>query len=274
MKYLILLIVLVETILTYQVRIESTSNTEINNGKVYQMSSAAFTVFISGLGDKSFLITAIMATKYNKFLVFIAASAALVVMALFSVLLGLMIPSYIPVYFIDIVAVIIFVVIGIKLILEGNFPKHTMNINDDKQILKMQAGQSHFSLKGQLITFFQIFLMVFTSELGDKSQISTIYLSSNFDAMLLFYAVSMAQLLLTALAVIGGTYISSKLSHDTLNIIAGTLFIIFGVVSLCMIYAQDYKIITKNVHDYLNRIRGFNDTMPEKGLINNFLKKY
>jgi putative Ca2+/H+ antiporter (TMEM165/GDT1 family) len=276
MKYLLLLILLAEVIISYQFRVETKAETEINGGKVYQMSSAGFTVFVSGLGDKSFIITALMATKYNKFLVFISASAALVIMSLLSVLMGVMIPSYVPIYFIDIIAVIIFVIAGIGLILQGNFPNESQsNELDDKQILK-KMEQSSFSLKGQFVAFFQIFIMIFSAELGDKSQISTIYLSSNFDAMLLFYSVSIAQIVLTILAVLGGTFISSKLSHNTLNIIAGTLFLVFGVVTLCMIYAQDYKLITNSVHDYLKKIRGFNETLiPEKGLINKtFLKKY
>jgi putative Ca2+/H+ antiporter (TMEM165/GDT1 family) len=274
MKYFIFLSIVLYTYSTIIVKAKlEAENSDINNSKIYQMSSAAFTIFVSGFGDKSFLITAIMATKYNKFLVFISASSALVVMAIFSVFMGVMIPNYIPMYFIDISAVIIFIILGISLILQGNFPTEQEEINE-KQILKDEGRGNSFSLKGQIMTFFQVFIMIFSSELGDKSQISTIYLSSNFDVMILFYAVSMAQIILTAIAVLGGKYMASKVSVETLNIMAGALFLIFGMVSLGMIYLQDYKIIMKSVKDYASRIRINEALIPQKEVITSFLKKY
>jgi putative Ca2+/H+ antiporter (TMEM165/GDT1 family) len=241
--------------------------------RIYQISSAGCTVFLSGFGDKSFLLTALMAVKYNKLYVFIPAASALILMGYLSIQMGVIIPNYIPTWCIDIVATFTFIILGIVLILQSNLideeslnEKHNIKENNNPE-------QKQMTPKQKVVTFFQIFAMIFTSELGDKSQVSTIYLSSNFDAMTLFYSVSLAQILLTSIAVLGGRYISSKFSQSTLNKLAGSMFLVYGVFSLMLTYINDYKLISDNVHEYYNKVNGLGEVMPDKKLINkNFLK--
>src|SRR5690242_5695174 len=73
--------------------------------KLLEVISATGTIFIAGFGDKSFLITTVMATKYSKSAVFLSAITSLTLMGYISVQMGLNLPHYIPTYWIDIFAV-------------------------------------------------------------------------------------------------------------------------------------------------------------------------
>jgi putative Ca2+/H+ antiporter (TMEM165/GDT1 family) len=182
--------------------------------------------------------------------------------------MGLTLPNYIPTYWIDIFAVLIFLIFGMKMLIDGLKMSQQMNLNKmaevnkeiNKEIFKeneilaqINKNENSDEIKNNMIketleVFVQTFTLVFLSELGDKSQISTIYLSANSDPMIIFSAVTTAQFLLTIIAVIGGTLISGKITERTLTIFAGIMFIAFGVISLYLTYINDFVIINKAWH--------------------------
>lgn len=258
---------------------------------IAEFITATGTIFVSGIGDKSFFITAVMATKYSKLFVFISAVSSLTLMGYISVQMGLTLPNYVSSYWIDITAVIIFIVIGLKMIIDGS-KMNDKNEKDkleevsreiDKEILKDKDNES-VTLTDYIIKdsnndeknntnsnmeavkiFGQTFVLVFLSELGDKSQISTIYLSANSNPNIIFCAVVLAQILLTVIAIIGGKLIAERISEKTLNIIAGAMFLAFGVISLYITYINDYVIINKAWEKFLqNEYAGGVQKMPKK----------
>lgn len=298
MKLLIIYIVILSIIFANCSKIKnenkSQTNTNLSHNECYQAFSATSTIFLAGLGDKSFLITTVMATKYNKNIVLISASTSLIIMGIISVQLGLTIPKFIPLYWIDIIAIVLFLLIGIKMLFDGISMNYNKMQEDTKiignTIIKEALKDSDASLssikqeeiaieevnkgyKETIVIFFQIFFLIFTAELGDKSQISTIYLSSNFQVSIIYFAVIVSQVLLTILAVFCGRIIMGKISESNLTIIAGCLFIMFGLLSLYLTYIHDYLIIKKALHKYLTNETNIVETIPDKKLLNNnFLK--
>lgn len=242
-------------------KIESLSN----SNDILSVVSAGSTILVAGLGDKSFIITTIMATKYSKLLVFISASVALIIMGYLSVEMGLTIPHYISSYWIDVTAVIVFLVMGLKMIVDGlkmsedeNNEKNieTFNeINSDSNNLaiialksaNVQNEDNTDSIKESFNCVIQTFVLVFISEVGDKTQISTIYLSANYNSFIIFYSVSGAQILLTLLAVIAGSLVSGRISIKTLTVIAGAIFLAFGIISLFLLFMRNYVFISKSL---------------------------
>jgi putative Ca2+/H+ antiporter (TMEM165/GDT1 family) len=284
-KKIFLIIILIANVINLNKVIENETNNKIKkdillygeNKTIYEISSACSTIILSGLGDKSFLITTIMATKYNKLLVFLAGSLSLILMSYLSIQMGIVMPNYIPTYSIDIIAVAIFITAGIQMILNGLSTDNVRqgSLKEAKDILKSDLITNKPTWKQSIIAFIQVFFVVFTSELGDKSQVSTIYLSSNYDSTVLFYSVSMANIILTIIAVFGGQIVAAKLSESSLNTLAGAIFLIFGMITLCLTFVNDYPKINTSAHNYFNRLTGVvgQDIMIDKGLINkNFLK--
>jgi putative Ca2+/H+ antiporter (TMEM165/GDT1 family) len=274
-------------------------NTNINS-KLFEILSATGTIFVAGFGDKSFLITTVMATKYQKWMVLFSAITSLTLMGYISVQMGLTLPNYIPTYFIDIAAVLVFLIVGLKMIVDGlrmskkmeqeKLEEITKEIN--KTILKeneilaeinkresdidtpsMEKNDKRIS--EALEVFVQTFTLIFLSELGDKSQISTIYLSANSDPHIIFGALTIAQLCLTIIAIFCGNIIADKISEKTLTLIAGSMFLAFGLISLYLTYINDYIIINKAWIDFLERHNSAKhlQKIPNKGELNKLFLK-
>ncbi|KAH8659567.1 hypothetical protein BGZ61DRAFT_171064 [Ilyonectria robusta] len=80
----------------------------------------SFTMIIfSEIGDKTFLVAALMAMKHDRMVVFTAAGGALVVMTILSAIMGHAVPVLIPKRLTSFLAAILFFVFGAKLMREG-----------------------------------------------------------------------------------------------------------------------------------------------------------
>ena len=76
-------------------------------------------IIFSEIGDKTFLVAALMAMKHPALLVFSAAFAALCVMTVLSALLGHAVPTLLPVRFTSFLAAVLFLIFGARMLREG-----------------------------------------------------------------------------------------------------------------------------------------------------------
>jgi len=76
-------------------------------------------ILVSEVGDKTFLVAALMAMKHDRMVVFSAAFGALLVMTVLSAVLGHAVPTLIPKRFTNILAAGLFFVFGAKMLKEG-----------------------------------------------------------------------------------------------------------------------------------------------------------
>lgn len=76
-------------------------------------------ILVSEIGDKTFLVAALMAMKHDRLLVFSAAFSALFVMTILSAVLGHTVPSLIPKKFTNFLAAGLFLIFGGRLLKEG-----------------------------------------------------------------------------------------------------------------------------------------------------------
>ncbi|OQX83082.1 MAG: hypothetical protein B6D63_06775 [Candidatus Latescibacteria bacterium 4484_7] len=80
-------------------------------------------------------------------------------------------------------------------------------------------------------TFFTTFSVMFLAELGDKTQLAVISLSSKYRSpVLIFIAASLAMITATAIGTALGTAIHSFVGAKMLKYISGGIFIAFGLV--------------------------------------------
>jgi len=79
-----------------------------------------------------------------------------------------------------------------------------------------------------------VFASVFVAELGDKTQLATILFASDKEVnkLTVFLGASLALVLASGIGVIAGGFISEYVSGKTLSYIAGSGFIIIGVLTL------------------------------------------
>jgi len=76
-------------------------------------------ILFSEIGDKTFLIAALMAMKHDRLLVFSAAFSALIAMTILSAVLGHAVPTLIPKRFTNFLAAALFLVFGGRMLKEG-----------------------------------------------------------------------------------------------------------------------------------------------------------
>ncbi|EQK99961.1 putative protein family UPF0016 [Ophiocordyceps sinensis CO18] len=76
-------------------------------------------ILVSEVGDKTFLVAALMAMKHDRLVVFSAAYGALLVMTVLSAVLGHAVPTLIPKRLTSLLAAVLFLVFGAKLLGEG-----------------------------------------------------------------------------------------------------------------------------------------------------------
>ncbi|MDR7870662.1 MAG: TMEM165/GDT1 family protein [Tissierellaceae bacterium] len=76
------------------------------------------------------------------------------------------------------------------------------------------------------------FLLVFAAEMGDKSQIIAMTFATQFKKMDVLIGVTIAAILNHGLAIVLGRYLSKVIPLNLIQIIAGFIFIVFGLMSL------------------------------------------
>ena len=82
--------------------------------------------------------------------------------------------------------------------------------------------------------FLTVFGAVFIAELGDKTQLATMLFAANkeISKYTVFIAASAALIVAAAIGVLAGSLLSEFINEKYLHYIAGTGFIIIGVVTL------------------------------------------
>ncbi|GAN02524.1 vacuole protein [Mucor ambiguus] len=223
-------------------------------------------IIVSEIGDKTFLIAAIMAMKHSRLVVFSAAFSSLLIMSVLSAFLGHVVPNLIPKEYTDVCAALLFLCFGLRMMYEAyHMEKGAENeeMNEVEEELKtvedreraskleeMEVGGLEASSadtsntsKGeqakeglmnlmQLVfspVFVQTFVLTFLGEWGDRSQISTIALAAANNVYYVTAGVVIGHGMCTALAVIGGRMLASKISVRTVTFAGAILFLIFGV---------------------------------------------
>lgn len=168
-------------------------------------------IIVSEIGDKTFLIAAIMAMKHSRLVVFAGAFSSLLVMSVLSAFLGHVVPNLLPVEYTTWMAALLFFCFGIKMLTEAynmkgdeaqeemaEVEEELMEAEDRDNIRKINAeevgGMEHpvnekktEKLKDGIVNlmqlvfspvFVQTFVLTFLGEWGDRSQISTIALAA------------------------------------------------------------------------------------------------
>jgi putative Ca2+/H+ antiporter (TMEM165/GDT1 family) len=101
---------------------ESTSHDSEDVGVIQPFHSFVLSltmILVSEVGDKTFLVAALMAMKHDRMVVFSAAFGALLVMTVLSAVLGHAVPALIPKKITSFLAAGLFFVFGAKLLREG-----------------------------------------------------------------------------------------------------------------------------------------------------------
>jgi len=248
-------------------------------GDVHVLLQAFIMIIFSEIGDKTFLIAAILAMRHPRIVVFAGAITSLALMSTLSAAMGHVLPSLIPKQWTQLAAAVLFLVFGTKMVLEAKNMKggnekikeemkeaeeeiendeavevevdEPPNENDSIPMKDIEAGSPQpTGVRSRTATetrswrdgarnfcnlflgpvFVQAFVLTFLGEWGDRSQIATIALGAAHNVYIVTFGTIVGHTTCTALAVIGGRYISTKISVKHVTFGGAVLFLIFGIV--------------------------------------------
>ncbi|KAL8807422.1 MAG: hypothetical protein Q9182_000761 [Xanthomendoza sp. 2 TL-2023] len=102
----------------------------------------SFTMIIfSEIGDKTFLIAALMAMKHPRLVVFTAAFAALILMTILSAILGHAVPTLIPKRYTNLLAAMLFLIFGAKMLREGYGIPRSQGVSEEMKEVEMELEE-------------------------------------------------------------------------------------------------------------------------------------
>ncbi|KAN0120884.1 transmembrane protein PFT27 [Russula decolorans] len=273
---------------------DGSTSTPETEGSIHGFAQAFAMIIFSEIGDKTFLIAAILAMRHPRIVVFAGAFGSLVVMSILSAAMGHILPTLIPKRWTQLAAGVLFIIFGAKLFVEGkDMPSGNEKVLEEMReaeeeidedvaglegtgrrtangdvipLEEIEAGAgpvadqdqdqdqgdardgpkppSASALKGMLEgtrnlcslflgpVFVQVFVLTFLGEWGDRSQIATIMLAAAHNVYIVALGTIIGHMVCTAIAVIAGRYVSTKISAKHVTLGGAALFLCFGVVYL------------------------------------------
>jgi putative Ca2+/H+ antiporter (TMEM165/GDT1 family) len=103
-------------------------------------------ILVSEIGDKTFLIAALMAMRHDRALVFTAAFGALVVMTVLSAVLGHAVPTLIPERLTHFAAAILFLIFGTKMMKEGLGMDPNEGVGEEMKEVEMELEEKEHDM--------------------------------------------------------------------------------------------------------------------------------
>lgn len=98
-------------------------------------------IIFSEIGDKTFLIAALMAMKHPRLIVFSAAFTALIAMTILSAVLGHAVPTLIPKKYTNLLAALLFLVFGAKMLKEGYAIPPDQGVNEEMKEVELELEE-------------------------------------------------------------------------------------------------------------------------------------
>lgn len=188
---------------------------------IKELIKAFSLIFIAEMGDKSQIIAMTFATKYRVRDVINGIILGVGLNHGIAIILGRFISKKVPLNIIQLIAGILFVIFGIMAL-------------KDEEVEESDDKQSY----GPIIS---VALAFFIGELGDKTQLTAMTLSSEANyPLLIFMGTTLGMVATSGVGIFIGSRIGEKIPEFTVKIISSLVFISFGTFRIYNMLPSDY----------------------------------
>jgi putative Ca2+/H+ antiporter (TMEM165/GDT1 family) len=173
-------------------------------------------ITLAELGDKTQLLMLNFASKASPIKILIGVAIGTLFSHGIAILIGSTCASFESIeYIVQLIAYVSFIIFGIFSL-----------FRKEKIEEKMYLGKN-----GIVIS---VAISIFVGELGDKTQLASIALSTEYPSnrFLLIIGAILGMLVADTIGIIVGIYMNKKIPKDIINIISSFVFIAFGVIGL------------------------------------------
>lgn len=170
-------------------------------------------VVLAEMGDKTQLLAMAFATRYCWKTVMWGVFAATIFNHLFAVVVGAYLTTFVPMQYIQIAAAISFVVFGLWTI-RGD------ELNGEDKATKYSP-------------FWTVAIAFFIAEMGDKTQLATVALAAQFNAIIPVWCGTTAGMMIAdGIGIIIGIVLGKRIPERVVKWFAAVIFILFGLFGL------------------------------------------
>jgi putative Ca2+/H+ antiporter (TMEM165/GDT1 family) len=187
---------------------------------VVTLAVAFATVFVAELGDKSQLLTLALATRLRPVPLLAGLGLAIALLCGVAVVAGGLLGLTIPQRPVTIAAGALFIVFGLWTLR----PQREDAAAEEAKEAEV-AARSVRSERSQLFAALGAF---FFAELGDKTQLATLTLATQRSPLAVWVGATLGMFTATALALVIGRVLGTRLPEKPIRIAAAVLFLVFG----------------------------------------------
>ncbi|AFY62270.1 TMEM165/GDT1 family protein [Synechococcus sp. PCC 6312] len=190
-------------------------------------------ITVSEIGDKTFFIGVILATRHPKRWVFLGAWSALSLMTILSVLMGRVLALLPPIYT-RYGAIALFLFFGVRLIYQaGKMPAQgaaTETAEAAEVVEKAEKEMNALQTNSAWVILMEAFTLTFLAEWGDRTQIATLTLAAAQNPWGVTLGAITGHGISSLIAVVGGGLLAGRISERNITLLGGILFLIFAMV--------------------------------------------
>ncbi|KAG8636849.1 hypothetical protein MANES_15G049500v8 [Manihot esculenta] len=201
------------------------------------LTAAFMLIFVSEIGDKTFIVAALVAMQYAKGLVLLGSMGALSLMTILSFVIGWIFHS-VPAQFQTTLpigehaAVILLLFFGLKTIKDvWDLPPNEVKSGDKASPDLDEYAEAEELVKEKvskrLTNPFEIIWKSFSLEWGDRSMLATIALGVAQSPLGVAIGAIAGHLVATSVAILGGAFLAHYISKKVVGYLGGVLFLVF-----------------------------------------------
>lgn len=172
-------------------------------------------IFLAEVGDKSQLVCMTLASRYRTKPVIFGAVFAFAILNFLAVSLGASLTLLVPEKWLTLFAAALFGLFG----LQALFSKDAQGDDESKPMRSRNI-------------FMTTFIMIFLAELGDKTQLAVVTLSTTHSPIAVWLSSTLALIATSSMGVLVGRKFLAKLNIQLIHRISGGLFIVMACLML------------------------------------------
>lgn len=195
-------------------------------------TAALLLITLSELGDKTFFIGVILATRHPRRWVFLGVTGALFLMTVLSVLIG-QVATLFPQQIVQGLTVALFLGFGLKMLYEASRMRSAGGLEDEEAealeaVEKREQTVKTWTPRSVVL---EAFSLTFVAEWGDRTQIATIAMAAVHHPVGVVLGATLGHAICAAIAVACGKLIAGRISERLITFLSGALFILFGLIA-------------------------------------------
>ncbi|ABB58020.1 TMEM165/GDT1 family protein [Synechococcus elongatus] len=197
-------------------------------------TSGLIFISIAELGDKTFLIAALLAMRHRRRWVLLGTVLALALMTILSVAIGQLANQLLPETWVRWAEVAFFAIFGLKLWRDSLGMPQVGDSAEEEEAEELVLGAE--AKLGKQVTVFTVvleaFSLVFVAEWGDRTQFTTMALAAAGNAWGVALGAILGHAIVAVIAVNVGRWVSRHISERVLTQISAGLFLLFAAIAL------------------------------------------